>query len=400
MGICCTGKISKTEYRSDDIIRNQRHSPQLGVSTKIEPTLSFDINSSPLNTNINLLISECENSNYNFKVSKINFDLLWNIVIEYKYDYTSCNYIIKDFRKEHPDNFIKQFRQINYKVVELEIISSNKIDNFKKYLKNKTVICIVEDENLENLQKIIQYFGVNSFEISSILILDNNLISENAKAQNKELITVLNEEKEIECYPYMLFSSKYFPHLESQGCIFFQRFTQEQLTDTNTFKFTSEILSDHHSKKNDNYIDFCVSQEINVITRVIKGEFSHCMKEFKRKKSDKDPKSNINCFLISIAFKNISDQKHSNEIEEFINTIKNEIIKKNSVILQVENTIDDLLLLDLLFVLIWKITNVNIELIKDYISTNCVPFIPNIPEIYEQHKTDIVNILQLFGYKI
>ena len=97
MGICCTGKISKTEYRSEEIIRNQRHTPQTGISAKIEPTLSFDINNSPLNTNINLLISECQNSNYNFKVSKINFDLLWNIVIEYKYDYTSCNYIIKDF---------------------------------------------------------------------------------------------------------------------------------------------------------------------------------------------------------------------------------------------------------------------------------------------------------------
>lgn len=400
MGICCTGKISKTEYRSEEIIRNQRHTPQTGISAKIEPTLSFDINNSPLNTNINLLISECQNSNYNFKVSKINFDLLWNIVIEYKYDYTSCNYIIKDFRKSHPDNFVKQFKQINYKVVELEIISPNKIEAFKKYLRNKTIICIVEDENLENLQKIIQYFGVNAFEISSIMILDNNLISENAKAENKHLITVLNEEKEIECYPYMLFSAKYFPHLESQGCIFFQRFTQEQLTDANTFKFTSEILSEHHSKKNDSYIDFCAIQKINLITRMVKGEFSHCVKEFKRKKSDKDPKNNTNCSLISIAFKTLAEQKHSNEIEEFINAIKNEINKKNSVILQVENTFDDLLLVELMFVLIWKITNVNIELIKDYISTNCIPFIANFSEIYAQHQSELVNILQLFGYKI
>ena len=100
MGICCTGKISKTEYRNKEIIRNQRHTPQTGISPKIEPSLSFDINNSPLNTNINLLISECQNSHYNFKVSKINFDLLWNIVIEYKYDYTSCNYIIKEANKD------------------------------------------------------------------------------------------------------------------------------------------------------------------------------------------------------------------------------------------------------------------------------------------------------------
>ena len=400
MGICCTGKISKTEYRNKEIIRNQRHTPQTGISPKIEPSLSFDINNSPLNTNINLLISECQNSHYNFKVSKINFDLLWNIVIEYKYDYTSCNYIIKDFRKSHPDNFVKQFKQINYKVAQLEIISPTKIEAFKKFLKNKNIICIVEEENLENLQKIIQYFGVNVFEISSIMILDNNLISENAKAEIKHLTTVLNEEKEIECYPYMLFSAKYFPHLESQGCIFFQRFTQEQLTDANTFKFTSEILSELHTKKNDSYVDFCVSQKINLITRVVKGEFSHCVKNFKRKKSEKEQKNNNNCSLISIAFKTLADQKHSNEVEEFINTIKNEINKKNSVILQVENTFDDLLLLEIIFVLIWKITNVNIELINDYISTNCVPFIANISELYTQHKSDLLNILQLFGYKI
>ena len=94
MGICCTGKLSKSEYRNDDIRVHYRNSQNNVIET--EPKLTTDTEKTNLNTLINSLITEYLQINLKFKLSKINLDQLYNITLQFKNDFTACEYIISD----------------------------------------------------------------------------------------------------------------------------------------------------------------------------------------------------------------------------------------------------------------------------------------------------------------
>ena len=395
MGICCTGKLSKNEYKSDEITRSAKPPIASITTAKIEPILSFDTEKNPLNTNINLLIAECISALYKFKVGKINIDQLWNIIVNYKHDYTGCEYIIKDFRKEHPENFLKKFKQLNYSLSDLEIISHSKYDNFVKYLKNKKIICILENDNLDKIQKMIQYFVINEIELNSILFLDNNLVSD-IPINSKNLLKTLDSTKVIEFYPYILLSLKNFPHIDSDSHVFIQQYNANLLND---LKFSPEFLSDSHTEKNKEFIEFCNEHKINVILRLGKGNFTHTKKEFKRKRLNNEPKNTS--FFITMTFNSLSEEKSINEIDDLINTLKSEIENKSSILIQFEEGIESLIV-EFSFLLMWKITNLHFEIMKDYFKLNNISFFNSLldNDTFESNKkNEIMNILHLFEYK-
>lgn len=394
MGICCTGKLTKNEYKSEEITRNAKPPIASITTAKVQPVLSFDTEKNPLNNNINLLIEECTNSLYKFKVGKISLHQLWNIVVTYKHDYTGCEYIIKDFRKERPENFLKNFKQVNYSLNDLEIISHPKYDNFVKYLRNKTIICILENDNLETIQKMIQYFGVNEFDLNSVLFLDNNLVSD-ISINSKNFIKTLDSTKAIEFYPYILLSLKNFPHIDSDSHVFIQQF---KLQSVNDLKFSPEFLSDSHTVKNKEFIEFCNDHKINLIVRLVEGNFVQNKKEFKRKRLSKEPKNSS--FFLTISLNSLSEEKNINEIDDIINTLKSEVENKSSVLIQFEEKIESLII-EFSFLLMWKITNLNFEIMKEYYKLNNIPFFNSLSnnDTFELKKNQILNILHLFEYK-
>ena len=102
-----------------------------------------------------------------------------------------------------------------------------------------------------------------------------------------------------------------------------------------------------------------------------------------------------------MTFNSLSEEKSINEIDDLINTLKSEIEKKSSILIQFEEGIESLIV-EFSFLLMWKITNLHFEIMKDYFKLNNITFFNSLldNDTFESNKkNEIMNILHLFEYK-
>lgn len=138
-----------------------------------------------LNSDLNSLIDKYSDK---FSIKKLNYIQLYNIFMNYIYDFSKSNFVICDTREESKDRnqiFLKKFNQINYTLREVEIMSRERSHRFCNYLKNKNIIFILKDESsLDIMEKFMLYFI--SYNNDERLVIKNiYILSEYIQLYNK-----------------------------------------------------------------------------------------------------------------------------------------------------------------------------------------------------------------------
>jgi hypothetical protein len=165
----CFTSLCKGE---DDIDIDNKNSSEIVPIPQIKSSYCFHHNSDKLNTDLNILIDKYKDK---LKIQKINYEQIYNIFMNYTYDFTRCNFIMCDTRElstERIQLFIKKFPQINYNIKQL--MKKEKMTKMLNFLKNKNIIFILKDEtSLDILEKFIIIFLANEINVSiqSIYIL-------------------------------------------------------------------------------------------------------------------------------------------------------------------------------------------------------------------------------------
>ena len=419
MGICCTGKLSKSEYRNDDIRVHYRNSQNNIL--KAEPKLTTDTEKTNLNTLINSLITEYLQINLKFKLSKINLDQLYNITLQYKNDFTSCEYIISDLRVPssanepslQKENFLKKFKHINYTIDQILLLTQAKREAFRKYVHNKIIIFILNEASLEQCQKYISFFESENYAIEKIIILDSSLITSednangnnnktNARSEMELLLNYIDDWRLVDHLPMILLSLKYFPHLNLNNYIFIQRFCKKDYTNTAIMKFTPEFLSnskekDNHCSNNTIYNQFLNDFNIGIIFKLNKGVFTSIQtKEFKRK-SKHSTTNSLSCLLIEMninSFNASEISQNKSSIMNILTKFKNAIVESEQCLLiQVDNEIAIPVLYRFVYLFINKITDIPCNKINEYLTMNKCVLFSGLNEYYKHNSSELEQVI-------
>ena len=165
----CFTSLCKGE---DDIDIDNKNSSEIVPIPQIKSSYCFHHNNDKLNTDLNNLIDKYKEK---VKIQKINYEQIYNIFMNYTYDFTRCNFIMCDTRElstEKIQLFIKKFPQINYNIKQL--MKKEKMTKLFNYLKNKNIIFILKDESsLDIFEKFLIVFLANEVNnsINTIYIL-------------------------------------------------------------------------------------------------------------------------------------------------------------------------------------------------------------------------------------
>ena len=117
-----TGCLSSLCKGEDDIYIENKNFSEIVPIPQIKSSFNFFHEDNKLNTDLNIIISKYKDK---LKIQKINFEQIYNIFMNYTYDFTKSNFIICDSRelcKEKTQLFIKKFPHINYSIKQLEIM--------------------------------------------------------------------------------------------------------------------------------------------------------------------------------------------------------------------------------------------------------------------------------------
>jgi hypothetical protein len=151
----------------DNLLHDNKNSTEIVPNPNIKSTFSIHYNNDQLNIDLNAFIEKYKTK---IKIEKINFVQIYNIFMNYKYNFTKSDFILCDTRNDLKEKnqalFLKQFPQINYNIKELEILSKNRLIKFFKFINNKKIIFILKDSKEENsidtIEKFVIFFLANS----------------------------------------------------------------------------------------------------------------------------------------------------------------------------------------------------------------------------------------------
>ena len=369
---------------------------------QIKSSYQISYNKDKLNNDLDTLIEK-----YNDKliINKINYVQMYNIFMNYTFDFTKSNFIICDTRedsKERSQLFLKRFHQINYSLKQIEIMSSERLNRFCNFLKNKNIIFILKDESsIEILEKYFIFFIANNmdgkFKINNIYILSEYIKKFNENLQNSflgYLYFFIDEDIIYEYYPKILINlndikSTYinsnnfahnsyafitsYPHIvntEQNNNKIINKFDINYICNKNTEE--SDTFLNFISKFNIFYIlNFILSKENN-INQKSSRYITHS--EAKRNKIGSEERKSL------IKQKNISIPKNI-EFVEFYRTIqkdflslideyKNEIIENNCILIQFDDNIESLFRYKLIFIIVYRITGLSFDEIFNYLKSN------------------------------
>ena len=139
-----------------DIYIENKNSSEIIPFPQIKSSFRFYHKDDKLNTDLNNIIDKYIQK---LKIKKINFEQLYNIFMNYAYDFTKSKFVVFDTRKllsEKTQIFLKKFPQINYTIRQLENMKKEKINKFYKFLSGKNLIFILKDESsLDELEHFI-----------------------------------------------------------------------------------------------------------------------------------------------------------------------------------------------------------------------------------------------------
>jgi hypothetical protein len=241
MGNCCTWKsglegagemqMKVHNYSIENIskiLNHDRTTNMFKVSTFMndkENIPEFIFQQEKLFKNINDII----NSNNN--ISTINIESLWNITKYYKQDFTNCSYILYDLRKKENkvENFLKKYKCINYNIGEIQTFSGNRLKMFKNFIRNKNIIIIPKNQDMNELKKISNFIDLLNdeslcqqqfFILTFLLNIKEDDIPD--YFYNYKLYKKIDD-KDFEIYPNILFPLSEIKYLNNYNYIYIQQ---------------------------------------------------------------------------------------------------------------------------------------------------------------------------------
>jgi hypothetical protein len=393
----CLGSLCNDPQVSNSKIKNQ---PSIVSIPNIKSSYSISFKNDKLNNDLNELIEKYQDK---LKIEKINYIQLYNIFMNYIYDFTKSNFVLCDTREEEKDKeqlFLKKFPQINYSIKQIERMSDDRLSMFCKFMKNKNIIFILKEESsLDTIEKFIIYFIANNFDgkfsIKKILILNEYI----QKYQENNLNTYLEYlyyfiDEDI-LYPYSqkilinsidIKSSNFNSSTSNYAYIFINSYSHSANSqkknvekDNILNKFNLNYLCHKNTEEPDIFLDFMSKFKIHYIINfiklndnVIENYIIHS--EAKRNKINKEEKKSL------INQENINIPKDMN-FEEFYNKIQNEynniieelkeqIDQNNCILIQFDDAIDNLFKIKLLYIFMFKITGLSFDDITNYLKSN------------------------------
>ena len=399
----CFTSLCKGE---DDIDIDNKNSSEIVPIPQIKSSYCFHHNSDKLNTELNILIDKYKDK---LKIQKINYEQMYNIFMNYTYDFTRCNFIMCDTRElstERIQLFIKKFPQINYNIKQL--MKKEKMTKMFNFLKNKNIIFILKDESsLDILEKFLIIFLANEINVSvqSIYILSQFIQKySEANIDNASNIYInylyyfIDEDLLYDYSPKILINSSdiksssinYNNNLNN-AYIFFDTFSSNEFKNKNNNnlkiinKFDINYLNNKNVLEKDIFLNFVsdfkieyilnflnLTESNNIINRKNVKYIIH--NEGKRNKTTKeDKKTTIKQKIIYIP-KNIEfDEFYKiihNDFVPLIEEFKDQIVKNNCILIQFDNSIDNLFMLKLIYIIIFRITGLTFDNIYSYLKCN------------------------------
>ena len=415
MGTCYSSndgvKARKSKPRTTSCLSSLCNDSQISNSkTKIQPSLetipnikssySISFKNDNLNNKLNELIEKYQDK---LKIEKINYIQLYNIFMNYIYDFTKSNIVLCDTREEEKDKdqlFLKKFPQINYSINQIERMSDDRLNMFCKFMKNKNIIFILKEESsLDTIEKFIIYFIANNFDgkftIKKIYILNEYIQKYQDNSLNTYLEYLYYYIDEDILYPYsqkilinsMDIKSSYLNSSTSNNAyIFISSYSHSANSqkknvekDNILNKFDINYLCHKNTEEPDIFLDFISKFKIYYIINFIKlndnkieNYITHS--EAKRNKINKEEKKSL------IYQKNVNIPKDMN-FEEFykimqnkftdiIEELKEQIVQNNCILIQFDDAIDNLSKIKLIYILMFKITGLSFDDITNYLKSN------------------------------
>ena len=415
MGTCYSSndgvKARKSKPRTTSCLSSLCNDSQISNSkTKIQPSLetipnikssySISFKNDNLNNKLNELIEKYQDK---LKIEKINYIQLYNIFMNYIYDFTKSNIALCDTREEEKDKdqlFLKKFPQINYSINQIERMSDDRLNMFCKFMKNKNIIFILKEESsLDTIEKFIIYFIANNFDgkftIKKIYILNEYIQKYQDNSLNTYLEYLYYYIDEDILYPYsqkilinsMDIKSSYLNSSTSNNAyIFISSYSHSANSqkknvekDNILNKFDINYLCHKNTEEPDIFLDFISKFKIYYIINFIKlndNEIKNYIthSEAKRNKINKEEKKilihqkniNIPKDMNFEGFYKIMQNEYTNIIEE----LKEQIAQNNCILIQFDDAIDNLSKIKLIYILIFKITGLSFDDITNYLKSN------------------------------
>ena len=419
--IGCLTSLCKGE---DNLMSDNKQSSEIVPNPQIKSSFSIHCTEDKLNKDIDLFIEKYKSK---LKIEKINFVQLFNIFMNYKYNFTKSEFILCDIRdklNEKNQSFLKQFPKINYDINELQLLDKTRLFRFFKFINGKKIIFILKETKEENSVDIIEKFIVfylanqNKFSFDSLYILNQYITKYEEKevtkgksdennetkiSYGKHLNYFIDEDLLYNYSPKVLVNSSdiqsanlnYNNEIINNSYIFFDIFEHVENREFNikksqikiSSKFDINYLSHKETIETDLYLNFISKFNIIYIVNFIIVEeidyninkknskyIWHC--ETKRNKAANEDKKNL------IKQKNVLIPKNM-EFNEYYKIIHNEfiplleelldqIINNNCILIQFDEKIEYIFMMKFIYIIIFRITGLTFDNIFEYLKINFV----------------------------
>ena len=316
------------------------------------------------------------------EIKKINYIQLYNIFINYIFDFTQSNLVLCDSREESKEKkqlFLKKFPQINYSLKQIESLNDERLNKLCNFLRNKYIIFILKDDSsIDILEKYMIFFIANNFDgkfrFKGLYILSEYINEyDDKKASNsylENLYYFIDEDILYDYYPKILINLNdikssnlnYNNPNSNNAYIFINKYphnanSQHNKNDNNKIlnKFDINYLCNKNTEENDTFLNFVSKFHINYILNFIlyndnkknqkKIKYIKHSEEKRNKTSIEEKKSFIKQKNISIV-KDMEFGEYYKIIQgEFISIIeefKNQVIQNNCILIQFDDNIDNI----------------------------------------------------------
>ena len=421
MGSCCSineaNRVRKSNIsrsrRSQNIsdpLNNNTNSIDVSKGGQndniIKSSYSIFHRNDKLNTDLNLLIDKYSDK---LTIKKLNYIQLYNIFMNYIYDFSNSNFIICDTREESKDRhqiFIKKFNQINYSLRELQIMSRERTHKFCNYLKNKNIIFILKDESsLDIMEKFMIYFISNNSDgrliIKNIYILSEyiQLFNKNNTSYLDYLYYFIDEDIIYDYSPKILINSNDIksPYLNNDNLnpntayVFINTYPHNSNIFNNkkdeknraNNKFDINYICHKNTEESDIFLNFFAKFNIYYILNFVLSNDDYTKNnsskiithsEAKRNKIENEDKKSIIKQKNIIIPKNITFEDFfvliKNDFFSIIEEFENEVIDNNCILIEFDNDIDIIFKFKLIYIITSRITELPFDEIYNYLKNN------------------------------
>lgn len=412
MGNCCNGAeglvstkeqiiLQKSLSRLNVIGRMKQRKPDADETVFIEKVNQFLSPSSfqeKLQTLHNKLHREKSLSDVTFEF--ITLEQLWNICKHFEFNHALSTYVVLEMR-EQLNSFVmlRHFKQLSYSIDELITLEEGdpeKFERIKLFLMFRTLIVIMPESKILELEKFVVMMNRQKFFVK-ILILNQDTEADDIIQLESAAHLSLVEKEQLKTkflfqqvdsavfryLPSILFSLKYFRSVGSNKMIFFDFYDENN----KLFKaFTTPSTENWMSVKLADFIDFFRLGACYFITTEVEDTFI----------SNKIEKSS-KCF-ITYEMKNITDlTKKLSKLMRILEYL-NELINRNkSIFIILDKRIRKELMVNLILLLSFKLTNTKIAQTLEYAKDNFV-FVEQFEKAVQDNRKSIEDFFEANVY--